>query len=873
MKCPSCSVEILGSESYCPTCGSKIRLDRHSEDTASSPTLDLSPASPSGPGASTQARFVPGALLAGRYRIVTAVGRGGMGEVYRAEDLRLGQTVALKFLPETLSKRPNAWSDMEREVRIARQISHPNVCRVFDIGETANSPFITMEFIDGEDLSALLKRIGRLPVDKGLQVAHQLCTGLSAAHELGIVHRDLKPANIMLDGRGRVRITDFGLAALVEELRKEHMRDGTPAYMAPEQITGGQVTPRTDIYAAGLVMYELFSGKQAFPFKTVSELQRRSATPPPRISKFVKGLDAPVERMINRCLEPDPEARPKSAMEVVAALPGSDPLRAAMVAGETPSPETVAAAGETVSISLATSLVLLLTVFLGLGAVGVLARYASILGGIQGAKSPEVLADRAHEIIAHFGYAEPAADSAWWFEANIEELAKIPRGSPQALRFVYRQSPRPMLPRDFYADIQMNDPPADVPGMLTVVLDARGRLREFSAVPAPSGKHESVASDWSVFLAEAGIASAEVSAPIPTIVPSSPFDARQDWQAYEAGQLVALTAASYSGKPVYFRQRPAGLESSGRGSTSDNFAGIMFVVAVAVCGIGGAFLARRNMRHGRGDRQGAFRVAIFIFLAEFLSWMLGAHFVFMPNEEYGAFIGGCGNALYVAGFMWILYMAVEPYVRRRWPKILISWTRVLAGHFFDARIGREILVGALGGVLMASLQLGVHALPAWFPVSHILPKEPSTLSLGGPGEVLASLLLRASTAVQWALATISFLLVARVLTRRDWIAVVVSGICLGMVVLTADNFLVAITAAMLCSAIVYFLLFRFGLLSVAVTLFFFVLLQRSPLTWNFSQWFVWRSLFYMTVLAAIAVYGFLAINAGRSLFLDSGLED
>ena len=872
MKCPSCSVELLGSESYCPRCGSEIRNKRFSEETLSSPTLDLSPVSPSGPGAAPQARFVPGALLAGRYRIVTAIGRGGMGEVYRAEDLRLGQTVALKFLPETLSQRPNAWTSMEREVRIARQISHPNVCRVFDIGETPSGPFITMEFIDGEDLAALLKRIGRLPVDKGLQVAHQLCTGLSAAHELGIVHRDLKPANIMLDGRGRVRITDFGLAALTEELRKEHMRDGTPAYMAPEQITGGQVTPRTDIYAAGLVMYELFSGRQAFPFKTISELQNRATAPPPRLSKFVRGLEAPAERIINRCLEPDPEARPKSAMEVVAALPGSDPLRAAMAAGETPSPETVAAAGEAVSTSLATSLALLLAVFLGLGGVGVLQRYASILGGIQGAKSPEVLIDRAREIITHFGYAEQAADDAWWFEANSKELATIPRGSPEAMRFVYRQSPRPMIPQNYYAGVQKDDPAANVPGMLMVILDARGRLREFSAVPAPSGKHQNAAPDWTVFLSEAGVGSAEASAPNPSVVPSTAFDARQDWQGTEAGQLVSLTAASYDGKPVYFRQSPSGLESSERGSPSDKFAGIMFVVAVAVCGIGGAFLARRNMRHGRGDRQGAFRVAIFIFLAEFLSWVLGAHFVFMPNEEYGAFIGGCGNALYVAGFMWILYMAVEPYVRRRWPEMLISWTRVLAGNVFDARIGREILVGALGGVVMASLQLGVHALPAWFPVAHILPKEPSTLSLGGPGEVLASLLIRASMAVQWALATISFLLVARVLTRRDWIAVAVSGVCLGLVVLTADNFLVAITAAMLCSAIVYFLLFRFGLLSVAVTLFFFVVLQRWPLTWSYSQWFVWRSIFGVIVLAAIAVYGFVAINAGRSLSFDPGLE-
>jgi serine/threonine protein kinase len=179
MKCPSCATEVPGSNAYCHACGRELASHRKPVSPYSSPTLDVSPAFAS-PMATPQARFVPGILLAERYRIVTPVGRGGMGEVYRAEDLRLGQTVALKFLPENISRIPAAWTHLEREVRVARQISHPNVCRVFDIGETPDAPFITMEFIDGEDLASLLKRIGRLPIDKGLQVAHQLCTGLSA---------------------------------------------------------------------------------------------------------------------------------------------------------------------------------------------------------------------------------------------------------------------------------------------------------------------------------------------------------------------------------------------------------------------------------------------------------------------------------------------------------------------------------------------------------------------------------------------------------------------------------------------------------------------------------------------------------------------
>ena len=177
-------------------------------------------------------------MLAGRYRIVALLGRGGMGEVYRAEDLKLGQSVALKFLPEDLARNADRLARFHHEVRVARQVSHPNVCRVYDISEAEGQHFLSMEYVDGEDLASLLRRIGRLPSDKATQLARQLCAGLAAAHDCGVLHRDLKPANVLIDGRGRVRIADFGLAGLIDERHDRNVFAGTPAYMAPEQLAG-----------------------------------------------------------------------------------------------------------------------------------------------------------------------------------------------------------------------------------------------------------------------------------------------------------------------------------------------------------------------------------------------------------------------------------------------------------------------------------------------------------------------------------------------------------------------------------------------------------------------------------------------------------
>src|SRR6266699_1468460 len=295
MNCPTCHKEIPADSSSCPSCGLSF------DDV----TQRLESGSPAGkaPGKRAQsatafdsidnARFVPGAILVERYRIVGLLGKGGMGEVYRADDLKLSQPVALKFLPDHLLSDGAALARFHREVRVARQVSHKNVCRVYDIGEMDGRHFLSMEYIKGEELSSLLRRIGRLPADKATQLARQICAGLAAAHDIGVLHRDLKPANVMIDSDGNARILDFGLAGLTEEFGEDELAAGTPAYMSPEQLEGKEQTVKSDIYSLGLVLYELFTGRRAFEAATLGELinLRRSDTTPTTPTSIIKDLD------------------------------------------------------------------------------------------------------------------------------------------------------------------------------------------------------------------------------------------------------------------------------------------------------------------------------------------------------------------------------------------------------------------------------------------------------------------------------------------------------------------------------------------------------------------------------------------------------
>ena len=186
LRCPSCAAEIANGSRFCAACGVAV-----GSATSASTVAIAARAPAASSGAIDEGRFEAGTLLAGRYKVIALAGRGGMGEVYRANDLKLGQPVALKFLPPRTASNPQALARFHNEVRIARQVSHPNVCRVHDIGDLDGLVYISMEYVNGEDLGSLLRRIGRLPGDKALEIGRRLCAGLAAALDKGVLHRDL----------------------------------------------------------------------------------------------------------------------------------------------------------------------------------------------------------------------------------------------------------------------------------------------------------------------------------------------------------------------------------------------------------------------------------------------------------------------------------------------------------------------------------------------------------------------------------------------------------------------------------------------------------------------------------------------------------
>jgi serine/threonine-protein kinase len=855
------------------------------------------------PPPSTPTRFAPGSIIAGRYRLVALIGRGGMGEVYRAEDLTLDQPVALKFLPEHVAADPVHLAQFHNELRVARQVSHKNVCRLYDLGDADGRRFLTMEYVDGEDLASLLRRIGRIPEDKAIELARQLCAGLAAAHERGVLHRDLKPANVMIDGDGNVRLTDFGLAMAATDV--DAIRAGTPQYMAPEQLispSGGSgihagplATVKTDIYALGLVLFEIFTGRRAYEEKAIPDLVKLHesgsiATP----SAIVRDLDPAVERTIMRCLERDPARRPASALVVAAALPGGDPLAAALAAGETPSPDLLAAAGETEAIGVGRGVATLAFVVIGALAVAALSPRASIVGRVPLDKPPAVLADRAQDIVRSLGYTDPAADSAsnflvasdylrWISESdhNPRRWDALKSGRPPALLFWYRTSPRLLVPGRSELGITPTDPPLTVSGMTVVVTDTQGRLQQFNAVPAQVDRTgaPAVSIRWEPLFDAAGLSMSAFTPVTPEWTPRTFADERAAWEGPlpdRPGQRVRVEAAAYRGRPVSLIivgpwSRPTQMQAVPRSAAQSVVIAAATLLLVALIATA-TLLARRNVRARRADVRGAWRIALSVIVGYSISWLLAAHHVSDVSQEVNAFLASLGTTLVAAALLWVTYVAVEPYVRRFWPDGILGWTRLMSGYVRDSRVGRDVLAGCVFGVGLTLLELAYDLLPPLVGRTSAIPRFQSEVeTLSGVSVTAAQVFDDIVSALFVGMFAVLGFVLLRLIFRRPSLAIVAFVLVLTLFqatqLLNSGTF-VWIAAAFQASliAILTVMVVRYGLLVTAIGFAVGNLLDDIPLTLALSHWSASTSSLSLAVMLTLAGFGFYAARAGQPLF-------
>ncbi len=847
--------------------------ERALESTA--PTTDMTTApsiTPVGSGPQSAVpllamRFAPGALVGGRFRIVSALGRGGMGEVYRAEDLRLQQSVALKFLSKSHAKNPEYLEHLVQEVRLARQVAHPNVCRVYDFIDTGSEQFVTMELVDGESLAALVRRLGRPSPATTIALAQQIVRGLAAIHERGVLHRDLKPDNVMVDGRGHARIMDFGVASLSRDhSRRSGVFKGTPAYVAPEQFLGAPPSSRTDVYALGVLLYELATGRLPFVARNLEELVRRMAEEePPRPSALASDVDPTLESLILRCLDRDPAARPPSARAVAEGLPGGDILDVAVASGDTPDREVVAEALDAGALTRAQAWLAFGVTAAALVVFGLLLPGTSLLGRLTDVRPPRALAERCQAILRLLDWKSPPGETNAGFGTDWSRFHLIgssdssPRRWDQALRgfsplnYAYRH----VGGRGALKDALVERPQA----LVSLVVDHGERLIALDASPAlaPRWPVAEGQLDWQPLFGLAGLDHATFHEVPPRLVPGVDHDRRFAWEGPfpgDPGVRVHVEAALLEGRLASFRALHASaVEGVAEGGFERRMALGQQVEALLLLlpFLPAVWLALRSLRLGRVDRPGSLRLAMaYLGLGLAAQLLRGAPLV---RIERGALAApALGEVLLIGGFAGLLYMAAEPYVRRRWPRTLVGWARLVGGRFVDPVVGRDALLGVLVGAV-ACVCLAFIRLPA---ISFLMPPLPPFMPIGDAlnsrADLVAEVLTDAMKAVAFGLTVLVALVVLRSLVRSETLAVAIALLLVliphAIYVVQQPVAFIAVHFAIFFSTTV--LIRRSGLLAFIVFYFTYRVLvdlagSADPATWTGRQG-----------LAALALLGLLA---------------
>ncbi|MCX6577171.1 MAG: serine/threonine protein kinase [Candidatus Aminicenantes bacterium] len=307
MKCPKCNFRNTPETRFCGQCGTELNPAEAPTETIRTSVRDIE----------------RGSFIFGRYEVVEEIGSGGMGKVYRVFDKKIHEMVALKLIRPEIGTDKEIVERFSQELKTARKIAHRNVCRMFDIGEEAGTHFITMEYVTGEDLRSLIKRIGQLTIGKTIDIAKQICEGLAEAHAMGIVHRDLKPQNIMIDREGKPKIMDFGIARFfrTKGVTIPGTIIGTPEYMSPEQAEGKEVDQRSDLYSLGIILFEALTGKVPFEGDTPLSIALKHKTElPPDPRKLNSQIPEDLNSLVLKCLEKDKGKRYQTAAEIIVEL-------------------------------------------------------------------------------------------------------------------------------------------------------------------------------------------------------------------------------------------------------------------------------------------------------------------------------------------------------------------------------------------------------------------------------------------------------------------------------------------------------------------------------------------------------------------------
>ena len=313
IKCPKCQHENPDDLSFCGKCATRLPRPEGIEVTE---TLET-----------PKEEITAGSTFAERYQIIEELGKGGMGRVYKAYDTKIKEKIALKLIRPEIAKDKKTIERFSNELRLARKVRHKNICGMFDLGEEIGTHFITMEYIPGEDLRSLVRRIGQLPIRKSISIAKQICEGLDEAHRLGVVHRDLKSNNIMIDKEGNVRIMDFGIARSLEAngITGAGVMIGTPEYMSPEQVEGKEVDQRSDIYSLGVILYEMLTGRVPFKGETALSIAMKHKSEAPQNPRWLNDqIPDRLSRLVLMCLEKNRERRYESAQFLLSALKNID---------------------------------------------------------------------------------------------------------------------------------------------------------------------------------------------------------------------------------------------------------------------------------------------------------------------------------------------------------------------------------------------------------------------------------------------------------------------------------------------------------------------------------------------------------------------